>query len=123
MNKKCKAYKEYLWNLYLQQNKRCALSGVDINLSDPANSIVDTASIDRIDITKGYIRGNVQWIHKTVNRMKVDMSEDEFMKWINLIYHNKNITFSGNSTLTVSFPQFPPIFSQYPPVDRKSPYC
>jgi hypothetical protein len=40
-----------------------------------------TASLDRIDSSKGYIIGNVQWAHKMVNRMKNDMPQEEFIEF------------------------------------------
>ena len=44
---------EYLWNLYLRQDKKCAITGDSIpNIRD--------ASLDRIDSNLGYIEGNVQ---------------------------------------------------------------
>ena len=39
-----------------------------------------TASLDRIDSNKGYIKGNVQWVHKDVNTMKMDHTQEEFIK-------------------------------------------
>ena len=38
-----------------------------------------TASLDRIDSTKGYIDGNIQWVHKRINTMKMDMSQKDFI--------------------------------------------
>lgn len=35
--------------------------------------------LDRIDSTKGYIVGNIQWIHKAVNKMKMEFSVADFM--------------------------------------------
>lgn len=75
---------EYLWELYQNQNGKCALSGIDIgftalseyNLSNPHIS----ASLDRIDSSKGYIQGNVQWVHSMVNIMKNEFSEKEFLE-------------------------------------------
>ncbi len=76
--------KEYLWRIFLKQNKKCALSGVDIDLSKR------TASLDRIDSSKSYIKGNVQWVHKVVNKMKMVLSQEEFINWCKLIT-NHNI--------------------------------
>jgi len=69
---------EYIWNLYIQQSKKCALSNVDIVLSRCEKD--KTASLDRIDSSDGYIEGNVQWVHKDVNRMKSDFKEDYFIE-------------------------------------------
>jgi hypothetical protein len=44
-----------------------------------------TASLDRIDSSKGYIKTNVQWVHKKVNKMKQDTSVDEFKHYCKLI--------------------------------------
>ena len=83
---------EYIWNLYLLQNKKCKLSGVDIIFGDRYDTTTTTASLDRIDSSKGYIDGNVQWVHKAVNYMKWDKSDEEFLMWCNLITDwNKNI--------------------------------
>lgn len=79
---------EYLWSLFVDQEQKCALSGVDIAL-DPQYSInsknnqkkfTQTASLDRIDNNKGYIEGNVQWVHKSINFMKSDLRQDEFVQ-------------------------------------------
>lgn len=78
---------EYAWGLF---TGKCALSGVPITISsnikegNPDYSKF-TASLDRIDSSKGYIEGNVQWVHKIVNIMKGSLSEREFKKWCSLI--------------------------------------
>lgn len=80
--------KKYLYDLFLEQEGKCALSGVPIYF---ANTIEDdkhgvtTASLDRIDSGKGYIRDNIQWVHKDVNLMKLDHPVDEFLNWCNLV--------------------------------------
>lgn len=68
--------KEYIWQLFINQNKRCALSNIELVLINNSGS---TASLDRIDNTKGYIEGNVQWVHTNINRMKSDFKQDEFV--------------------------------------------
>lgn len=73
---------EYTWELFILQNKKCALSGMDISFKD------QTASLDRIDSTKGYVEGNVQWVHKLINKMKMDIHQDVFVKMCNEVYHN-----------------------------------
>jgi hypothetical protein len=76
---------EHLWELFLIQGKRCMLSKLPISFSDK------TASVDRIDSDKGYIEGNIQWVHKTVNKMKNDIQQEEFIKLCKLITINQNI--------------------------------
>jgi hypothetical protein len=44
-----------------------------------------TASLDRIDSSKGYTLGNIQWVHKWVNLMKQDMTDQEFIEWCKTI--------------------------------------
>ena len=39
-----------------------------------------TASLDRIDSSKGYVKGNVQWVHKDINKMKTDFEQSIFIK-------------------------------------------
>lgn len=74
---------EHVWDLFLEQGGKCALSGLQLAFSDKLkgnnpdwNEI--TASLDRIDSLKGYIVGNVQWVHKDINQMKMDLPESYF---------------------------------------------
>ena len=48
-----------------------------------------TASLDRIDSNKGYTIDNVQWVHKDINKMKMDLEEDVFIDNCKLIIENK----------------------------------
>lgn len=82
---------EYLEEIFVKQNKKCIYSGLSISLNGKGRE--STASLDRIDSSKGYIKGNVQWVHKTINKMKLDLTEKEFLFFINQIYNyreNKN---------------------------------
>jgi len=49
------------------------LSGLDISFTGK------TASLDRIDNEKGYVEGNVQWVHKDINNMKHTYPNDYFV--------------------------------------------
>ena len=53
---------------------RCALSGLPITFEDR------TASLDRINSEIGYEAGNIQWVHKHINRMKLDHPETTFVE-------------------------------------------
>lgn len=75
---------EYLELLLEKQNFKCALSGIELIL--PKTNLDNyTISLDRIDSSKGYIKGNVQWVHKWVNYMKVDFDEKEFIEFCIMI--------------------------------------
>lgn len=66
----------YLKRLLEEQEGRCKYSGVLLG------SIGDgylSPSIDRIDNSKGYIEGNVQWLSWRVNEMKKNMNEGDFL--------------------------------------------
>lgn len=60
-----------LWQLTPQEmyacfDGRCALTGWPISLEYGNQS----ASLDRVDSTVGYVRGNIQWVHTMVNMCK-----------------------------------------------------
>lgn len=74
---------EYAWDLFLKQNRKCALSGVEISFGERGKT---TASVDRIDPSSGYIPGNIQWVHKDVNAMKFDLQQNEFLDFVKKIY-------------------------------------
>jgi hypothetical protein len=69
------------------QKGRCALSGVPLSLPVRDYARDDgcgihyegNASLDRIDSTRGYTTDNIQWVEKTVNLMKRDFTEHEFI--------------------------------------------
>jgi len=72
---------KFLWKLYQKQNKKCALTGEDIHFGFDSKSTGATASIDRIDSKKGYIKDNVQWVHVDINYMKHKLSTSQFINW------------------------------------------
>ena len=72
---------EDAWDLFLKQDKKCALTGVELQMWVGYKENRQTASIDRIDSTKGYTLDNIQWVHKRINIMKSNMTEDEFYEW------------------------------------------
>jgi hypothetical protein len=79
---------EYAWKLFIKQNRKCALSGVQLEFPKFLREKADTLSrpsLDRIDSTKGYIKGNVQWVSVAVNYMKLDYSQSEFINLCKLI--------------------------------------
>lgn len=72
-----------LWDLFIEQNKTCSITGDYIgNISD--------ASLDRIDSSKGYITGNVQWVTKQANLSKHLMSMKELIDFCQKVLNYAN---------------------------------
>jgi hypothetical protein len=81
---------EFLWALYLKQNRRCRLSGLPIRFSAGRKERgSQTASLDRIDSSKNYTEDNVQWVHKKINIMKNVFPQDEFIEMCRLVTSNQ----------------------------------
>lgn len=79
---------EDIWNLYEEQKRKCKLSNVPILFVRylQKNRQKQTASVDRIDSTKGYTIDNIQIVHKRINFIKSSMKEDELLFWAKNIY-------------------------------------
>ena len=77
---------EFAWKLFLSQNRKCNLTGLDLKFSKTkATQSETTASLDRIDSSKGYTEDNIQWVHKKINLMKMQHSQEEFVYFCNLV--------------------------------------
>lgn len=76
---------EYAWELFIKQEKKCVLSGLNIELY-PDIKTRNTASLDRIDNSKGYSRCNIQWLHKSVNVLKHKMTNEETIELCRKIF-------------------------------------
>lgn len=77
------------WEQFEKQKGLCALTKLPIQM--PKNSKKDishTASLDRINSEKGYVLGNIQWVHKDLNYMKNDFTHDEFVRYCRLVVEN-----------------------------------
>ena len=66
--------KDYAYGVYVSQNGLCALTGIPIEFKSKHS----TASMDRIDSSKGYIEGNIQWVHVDINKIKMDLDSTYF---------------------------------------------
>lgn len=69
-----------MWEVF---TGKCVLSSLPIDFKSR------TASLDRIDSSKGYIKENIQWLHKDVNMMKRHYNQEYFMKLCKLIAESK----------------------------------
>lgn len=73
---------EDFWNQYVKQNGLCALTKTPIDFIYTSNKYRDfSASLDRIDSSKGYLIDNIQWVHKKINMMKGSLQDQEFIEW------------------------------------------
>ncbi len=75
-----------IWDIYLRQDRRCALTGwpVSFHLSG-----VSSASVDRIDSAKDYTLDNSQIVHKDVNLSKMDHDELRFYAICRAVHLNR----------------------------------
>jgi hypothetical protein len=77
-----------VWELYLKQDKKCALTGIPISFTKDENGY--SASIDRIDSKKEYVLENVQLVHKDVNLMKNHFNQEYFIDMCKKVASNFN---------------------------------
>ena len=74
----CRLTEDDLKSILERQGGCCALSGV---VFDETNR----PSLDRIDSTRGYVKGNVQLVLHAINRMKTDLAQDRFIELCRLV--------------------------------------
>lgn len=80
---------EEAWKLFEYQQYKCALTGTLLYM--PTKKINGVASLDRIDYKLNYINGNVQWVHKDVNRIKLCLDNYELKNICTMITNNQNV--------------------------------
>jgi hypothetical protein len=99
---------EYLTDLFDKQNQKCSLTGMNLVFAENAKlhqKGFTTASLDRIDNTKGYIKGNVWWVHKRINIMKRTDSVKDFIEWCDKVSnYNKVLDSELKSVYTNTTP-------------------
>ena len=83
--------KKYLQELWDKQNHICSITGDNI-------INIRKASLDRIDSTKGYEEGNVQWVTYRANVSKHTMSMDELYDFCRKVLNHANQQPSISST-------------------------
>ena len=68
---------EYLESIY-PDDSLCLLLNIPLDWDSP-NKHPSTPSLDRIDNSKGYIKGNVQWVSWRANQLMRDATPDELL--------------------------------------------
>ena len=77
--------------MFQAQQGRCALTGMPLVIAQVASKRTDTtASLDRIDSGAGYVVGNVQWVHKDINRMKGNLTDLEFLHFCQMVSSHRS---------------------------------
>lgn len=75
---------EYVISILENQNYKCALTGWDLEFTKGGNwksgMNPNACSMDRIDGSKGYVRGNIQLVCAMVNTIRSSMELDDFVK-------------------------------------------
>jgi len=84
---------DYLLEVWENQNGICPYTG--ISLVHPSfkniNCKIKTASLDRINSSKGYIKDNLQFVSIAINNMKSSMSHEQTIELCKIItekWHN-----------------------------------
>ena len=84
--------KEHLIEQWEKQQATCYYTGETLDLSLPSNGNYPHRkfpSLDRRVPTEGYVIGNVVWTTYEVNRMKNDLTENEFLALSEIIYRRR----------------------------------
>ncbi len=85
--------RKYIEEIYASQNGLCYYTGgtmfTDMRGLSSNN---DGVSIDRIDSSKGYIEGNIVLCRWIVNRMKNDLTHEEFLELVSKINNKFNLS-------------------------------
>lgn len=79
---------QQLADLWRRQDSRCALTGLELNFRSRQGED-QLASLDRIDSSQGYVVGNVQWVHKDINRMKNAFDQNHFINMCRLVANSQ----------------------------------
>lgn len=84
-----------MWEQFIKQDRKCSFTGLLLTFNKNQRDSNGTASLDRIDSSKGYVAGNIQWIHKDINRMKNSFPQQHFVEMCELV--SKQQTFHNRS--------------------------
>ena len=74
-----------IWELFIRQDRKCALTGLALTFSTLSGGNDGTASLDRIDASRGYVMDNVQWVHKDINMMKQALTTEKFKYYCRMV--------------------------------------
>jgi hypothetical protein len=83
----------YLKILWKEQNGKCPITGMDLIMPKTCDSWENgespyNASLDRIDNSKGYIKGNVRYVSHMANIARSTFSDNELIKFCQAVSDN-----------------------------------
>ncbi len=84
----------YLKQLWEKQGGICPYTGIKMELAEVSNKRTRInmnpaqASLDRIDSSKGYIKGNVEYVCVSINYAKNGFTKEKILDFINKIRNN-----------------------------------
>lgn len=92
---------ENQWNL---QKGICPYSKIQLELPEYKRKIhfSKRASLDRIDSSKGYIKGNIQFVSTLINFLKSNLSHQETLNFISTLVKNYNSCHQEDQTISSS---------------------
>lgn len=70
---------------WLKQDGNCIYSGVKLNHPKNGDNNITTASLDRIDSSIGYVKGNIQFISIACNYAKNNMTHEDMLTLCKII--------------------------------------
>ena len=76
------------------QEGKCVYTHIPLTLHKHGLNLPDirySASLDRIDSTKGYIKDNVQFISTAINLMKNTLTTEQTKEFLQIIIQNADI--------------------------------
>lgn len=77
---------DYLEKLWEEQNGKCAITGLPINLQYwNTRKTPFSASLDRKDSSRGYLKGNVQFVAYSVNMAKNNFTDEQIKEFFDAV--------------------------------------
>lgn len=64
----------------------CPVLGIPIQMNQGAGGQKNSISLDRMDCSKGYTKGNIQIMSRLANVMKADATPNQLLKFADWIY-------------------------------------
>lgn len=88
---------EYLKEIWDEQDGKCPFTGFDLELRTYSSRDgfrdkllhIKSASLDRIDNTKGYVQGNVRWVSVMFNFARNIFSDEEVIEFAQAVVENR----------------------------------